>query len=77
MTSALTLRTLIELHGVAFTLKICRVMGCNTSQGAKVVDPSEKPEERPKSAASTGEASTEETDGAADADQVKSMEASS
>lgn len=36
-------------------------MGCNTSQGATVVDPSEKPEERPKTATSIKEVSAEET----------------
>lgn len=41
-------------------------MGCNTSRGATVVDPSEKPDERPKTATSTKEASTEEINGPTD-----------
>lgn len=36
-------------------------MGCNTSRGAKVVDPSEKPQERPKTAASAEETAAVET----------------
>lgn len=36
-------------------------MGCNTSQGATVVDPSEKPQEKPKTATSTEEATAVET----------------
>lgn len=36
-------------------------MGCNTSQGATVVDPSEKPQERPKMAAPPEEATAVET----------------
>lgn len=52
-------------------------MGCNASRGSTVVDPSEKPEERPKTAASTQEASTEDTGGAADKDQDEKPESSS
>lgn len=33
-------------------------MGCNTSQGAAVVEPSEKPQERPKTPASTTQEAT-------------------
>lgn len=51
-------------------------MGCNTSRGAKVVDPSERPEERPKTATSTKEASTEETPGPADTDENEKPETS-
>lgn len=51
-------------------------MGCNTSRGAKVVDPTEKPEERPKTATSTKEASTEETPGTADKDKDEKSETS-
>lgn len=52
-------------------------MGCNTSRGSTVVDPSEKPQDRPKTAASTKEASTEETGGAADKAQDEKTESSS
>lgn len=42
-----------------------------------MVDPSEKPEERPKTATSTKEASTEETNGPADKDKDEKTESSS
>lgn len=52
-------------------------MGCNTSRGATVVDPSEKPEERPKTATSTKEVSTEETNGTTEKDKDEKTESSS
>lgn len=52
-------------------------MGCNTSRGATVVDPSEKPEERPKTAASAKEAAVEETSGTTDKVEVEKIEDSS
>lgn len=44
-------------------------MGCNTSRGTKVVDPSEKPKERPKTATSTKETSAEEANGTTEKDK--------
>lgn len=52
-------------------------MGCNTSRGAIVVDPSEKPEERPKTAASTEETSEKESKGPADKGEEENAESSS
>lgn len=52
-------------------------MGCNTSRDATVVDPSEKPEERPETAASTNEASVEENNGTTDKVEVEKIENSS
>lgn len=52
-------------------------MGCNTSRGATVVDPSEKPEERPKTVASNEETPTEETNGEADEGKDQTSESSS
>lgn len=43
-------------------------MGCNTSQGAAVVDPSEKPEDRPETAPSSENATAVETIAAEDKD---------
>lgn len=43
-------------------------MGCNTSRGSKVVDPSEKPQERPKTATSTEESTAVEAIDANDKD---------
>lgn len=43
-------------------------MGCNTSSDTTVVDTTEKPEERPKTAASTKETPAEETNGTANKD---------
>lgn len=44
-------------------MRFCSIMGCNTSRGSTVADPSEKPEERPKTAASNKETSPEDADG--------------
>lgn len=51
-------------------------MGCSTSRGTIVVDPAEKPEERPKTAASTTEACAEETNGTTDKDKDEKTESS-
>ena len=52
-------------------------MGCNTSRGTTVVDPSEKPEERPKTATSTKEAAEEEANGTTEEDKDEKLESSS
>lgn len=52
-------------------------MGCNTSQGATVVDPSEEPQERPKTAASAEEATAVETIDAEDKDVEQEKNANS
>lgn len=52
-------------------------MGCNTSRGTTVVDPSEEPGERPKTATSTEAASTEETNGTTNKDKDEQTEISS
>ncbi|KAF0043464.1 hypothetical protein F2P81_004801 [Scophthalmus maximus] len=53
-----------------------KTMGCNTSRGITVVDPSEKPEERPQTATSTEEASAGETNGTADKDKDEKTQSS-
>lgn len=52
-------------------------MGCNTSRDVQVVDPSNKPEERPKSAASNKEATAEESNGTPTKDKEDGAEDSS
>lgn len=52
-------------------------MGCNTSRDSTVVDPSEKPEERPKTAASTTEAPAVETNGTTNKDTENDQKADS
>lgn len=51
-------------------------MGCSSSRGAEVVDPSEKPEDRPKTASSTEEASPEDVSGKEDKDKDENEESS-
>ena len=80
MTSDLTLYTPLDSHqlnSTLWTVRFCQIMGCNTSRGTTVVDPSEKPDERPKTATSTKEGSTEETNGTVDKDKDEKTDSSS
>lgn len=62
------------LLGTAVGFAFFQTMGCNTSKGTTVVDPSEKPKERPKTATSTEETSPEETNEAAEKEEVEEVE---
>ncbi|GLD58189.1 retinoblastoma-like protein 2 isoform X1 [Lates japonicus] len=66
-----------QLSSALQTLTFCQIMGCNASRGTTVVDPSEKPEERPKTATSTKEASAEESNGTTNKDKDENAEGSS
>lgn len=79
-TSVLTLHTPVDNHQLndtLHTLKFQKIMGCNTSRGATVVDPSETPEDRPKTATSTKQAPAEETNGTTEKEKDEKTKSSS